>query len=155
MITADAMVYDTGMNPLRPDTPYYLMPGLSNSGGGIYTREDNGSCFVYSQPIDDLPSEAVIFKHDTPDMWNMITQFKDLNIILERPKAGCAIRWFQIERVDLSYSYQLTYCPTVCDQVNVTCKYVGVDKADGIPRLALSDVPHLVRFHKPCPCNKL
>ncbi|KZV32800.1 Endopeptidase inhibitor, partial [Dorcoceras hygrometricum] len=74
------------------------------------------------------------------------------------PGCGTFTSWFQIQTADsYSYSYQLAFCPSVCDLVNVTCRYVGVDRnaQSGMPRFVLSDTPHLVRFHKPCRSNKL
>ncbi|XP_075481295.1 miraculin-like [Primulina tabacum] len=85
MIGADYELYDTGMEHLLADTPYYILPVQSGGGGGggFYAYEVNATCYAVQQPFDDLPSRAVIFNPARPEDGGWISANKDLNIKFE------------------------------------------------------------------------
>lgn len=58
--------------------------------------------------------------------------------------------WFKIEKCGYNdANYKLVYCPTVCPSSKHMCKDVGVFvDENGNRRLALSDVPFIVKFLK-------
>ena len=55
--------------------------------------------------------------------------------------------WFKIEKYE--NDYKIVYCPSFCEYCKVHCRDVGVYVDEkGNKRLALTDVPHKVRFQK-------
>ncbi|KAJ9678270.1 hypothetical protein PVL29_023005 [Vitis rotundifolia] len=62
------------------------------------------------------------------------------------PGHGTLSNWFKIEKCE--ENYKLVFCPTVCDFCKPVCGDIGIYIQDGHRRLALSDMPFKVMFHK-------
>ncbi|KAL9994492.1 putative proteinase inhibitor I3, Kunitz legume, kunitz inhibitor STI-like superfamily [Helianthus debilis subsp. tardiflorus] len=171
-------VRDIAGNLLRSGTEYYILPVFRGRGGGVTlapTRNESCPLDVVQEgfeledglPLTFTPVDPkkgvirestdlnIIFSASSiciqSNVW-MLEEYEGQRIISGRGTAGNPGRetisnWFKIEKYE--NGYKLVYCPTVCDLCRPVCGDIGVVFAEnGSRRLAISDVPFMIKFRK-------
>ncbi|KAK1273750.1 hypothetical protein QJS04_geneDACA007810 [Acorus gramineus] len=145
-------------------TEYYILPAITDVGGGVTTYLRNGTCpFEVALDVSDVsdgraltisPADAkkdtvrlltdAYFQFTGPticitsDKWTLVdeTATGGRRIIT----AGGEGSPFKIDKMgSFDDVYKLVFCPTVCDTCRPICQDVGVVSEEGKRWLVLSD----------------
>ncbi|KAK1309918.1 hypothetical protein QJS10_CPA08g01846 [Acorus calamus] len=166
---ANDPVLDQSGHKLRRGVEYYILPAITDVGGGVTTYLRNGTCpFEVALDVSgvsdgraltispaDSKKDTVRLLTDayfqftgaticiTSDKWTLVdeTSTGGRRIIT----AGGEGSPFKIDKMgSFDDVYKLVFCPTVCDTCRPICQDVGVVFEEGKRWLVLSDQPSLL-----------
>ncbi|CAA7029509.1 unnamed protein product [Microthlaspi erraticum] len=165
-------VKDIYGKPLLVGISYFVLPVVR--GGGVLTviESENTTCpttvvqdqskFAQGMPLEFLPSVKsrtipvstdLNFQFTTYTIWELDNFDETTNQWfvstcgeIGNPGRETVDNWFKIDKFE--GNYKIRFCPSVCNFCKVMCRDIGVFVKDGKRRLALSDVPLIVKFKK-------
>lgn len=167
--SADEPVRDTDGNVLQRGVDYYILPAVTDIGGGLTLAGRNGSCPL-SVALASLPSDNGLPLQFSPedDDDDTVELSTDTNVIFSASTICVQSTVWKLERDEgegryyvaiggvagnpgketlsnwfkiESYQgvYKLVFCPTVCDYCRPVCGSLGVYEQGGRQWLGIRD----------------